>query len=261
MASVFTKSENQTPYIPPKRNRTLSAGSITSEVFLSEPGYSDCFNFDENCQSVVVVKGAPDILMNKCKWIVNEDATVRPFDINERTELNNLQIDWCKQGQRVLLICTKMVDQGGNIHANMRSTSSLESVIQATDDFCVLGMLGIIDKPREGIDKVIGICRRAGIRVFMVTGDFAVTAAAIASQIGIFTNETYDTFETMQRNQIPAAEIQLDKKGNKKKSEPVSIMIQPKSLLLSGADLLNVRYFFLIKIIIKILSFLFTVAW
>jgi len=194
--------------------------------------------------------------MDKCKWIVNEDGSMRPFDANERAELNNLQIEWCKEGQRVLLICTKLVGDNSNIDASMGSTSTLETAIQATDDFCVLGMLGIIDKPREGIDEVIGICRRAGIRVFMVTGDFAVTAAAIASQIGIFTNKSYDTLDTLQRNHIPE-ELQLDKKGRKtKKEQAVSILVQPRSLLLKpprrvGIDhlfdrkLLSFGYFFL----------------
>ena len=108
--------------------------------------------------------------MDKCKWIVNEDGTSRPFDAECRAELNNMQIDWCKEGQRVLLICKKLVPE--SIIRNLSSSTALESHIQATDDLVVLGMLGIIDKPREGIELVIGICRKAGIRVFMVTGDF-----------------------------------------------------------------------------------------
>jgi sodium/potassium-transporting ATPase subunit alpha len=86
---------------------------------------------------------------------------------------------------------------------------------------------------------VIATVRRAGIRVFMVTGDFAITAAAIAGQIGIFTNHHYDTFDTLQRNHIPVAkELDEKKKSGLKK---VAILVQPRSLLLSGADLLKVQ--------------------
>ena len=153
--------------------------------------------------------------MDKCKWIVNEDATMRTFNTTERAELNKPRIEWCKEGQRVLLICTKLVGEGSDLHVNMGATSALESAIQTKDDFYVLGMLGFIEKPREGIDKVIGICRRAGIHVFMVTGDFAVTAAAIASQIGIFTNTDYDTLDTLQRTCIPVEVLsEMDKEGN-----------------------------------------------
>jgi sodium/potassium-transporting ATPase subunit alpha len=87
---------------------------------------------------------------------------------------------------------------------------------------------------------VIATVRRAGIRVFMVTGDFAITAAAIAGQIGIFTNHHYDTFDTLQRNHIPAAAKELDEKKKKKSGlSKVAILVQPRSLLLSGADLLK----------------------
>ena len=106
--------------------------------------------------------------MDKCKWIVNDDGSAREFDSFERAELNKIQIDWCKEGQRVLLICAKLVDEKCII--NMNTSTALETQIHATDDMCILGMVGIIDKPRDGIENVIGICRRAGIRVLMVTG-------------------------------------------------------------------------------------------
>jgi sodium/potassium-transporting ATPase subunit alpha len=62
-------------------------------------------------------------------------------------------------------------------------------------------MVGIIDKPRDGIETVIRTCRQAGVRVFMVTGDFYVTAAAIASQIGIFSSsDKYDTIEAIREH-------------------------------------------------------------
>ena len=68
-----------------------------------------------------------------------------------------------------------------------------------------------------------------------------MTAAALASQIGIFTSKSYDTFETLQRNRIPV-ELQLDNKGRKtKKEEAVPILVHPRPLLLTGADLLLVH--------------------
>ncbi|CAF1024337.1 unnamed protein product, partial [Brachionus calyciflorus] len=69
--------------------------------------------------------------------------------------------------------------------------------------------------PRVGIDDVITKCKQAGIRVLMVTGDYALTAAAIATQIGILTTPNYDTRENLQQSN-----------GNKK-----------KGLVLTGSDL------------------------
>ena len=90
-------------------------------------------------------------------------------------------------------------------------------------------MVGIIDKPRDGIDKIIAQCREAGIRVFMVTGDFSVTAAAIASQIGIFTSDKYDTIDTLRL-----------KYEQVKSTNPKELMMNEptlNSLLLTGNDI------------------------
>ena len=90
-------------------------------------------------------------------------------------------------------------------------------------------MVGIIDKPRDGIDKIIAQCREAGIRVFMVTGDFSITAAAIARQIGIFTSDKYDTIDTMREK------YQKVKSNNLKEM----MMFEPSltSLMLTGKDM------------------------
>ena len=94
--------------------------------------------------------------------------------------LIQIQNEWCTLGQRVLLLCKK---QYSNEEANeicMKNTSEMEKYINSVDDFCLIGMVGIIDPPRSGIADVITKCKGAGIKVLMVTGDYALTAAAIA---------------------------------------------------------------------------------
>ena len=162
------------------------------------------------------MKGAPDILINNCKWIMGDDGEQAPLDAHSLERLRDIQNEWCLQGQRVLLICKKTekvstllaytaaaVASGGGGGGGSSSSSSnnLESYLKEIKDLCVVGMVGIIDKPRDGIDQVIRTCRQAGIRVFMVTGDFHVTAAAIASQIGIFSSSNkYDTIDTIRQH-------------------------------------------------------------
>jgi sodium/potassium-transporting ATPase subunit alpha len=62
----------------------------------------------------------------------------------------------------------------------------------------IKGLVGMIDLPREGISDVITKCKRAGIRVMMVTGDYALTAAAIAEKIGIISSCDCDSFEKIK---------------------------------------------------------------
>lgn len=144
--------------------------------------------------------------------------------MNSLVELQNA---WCILGQRVLIICKKkckldevLAMQSSSTEENLSNTAKLENYIHSSNDFCIVGLIGIIDPPREGIADVITKCRHAGIRVFMVTGDYALTAAAIALQIGIFTQHTYDTVETMRIK-------------HKEKKETYD----KSSLLLTGSDL------------------------
>ena len=101
-----------------------------------------------------------------------------------------------------MLICKK-TEKISNLTANSDSTTNFEDYVQQLKDLCVLGMVGIIvgNKPRDGIDEVIKTCRNAGVRIFMVTGDFSVTAAAIATQIGIFSSSRkYHTIEDIKNH-------------------------------------------------------------
>jgi sodium/potassium-transporting ATPase subunit alpha len=164
-------------------------------------------------------------------------------------------------GQRVLLICKKIDKYSNLTQAKGTSPSDFESYLKEIKDLCVLGMVGIIDKPREGIENVIRSCRQAGVRIFMVTGDFYVTAAAIASQIGIFSSSNeYDTIDKLmeiksstkvedeEENDILLDENEEDKPFYKKilsffpcfrKKFVVPFTPNPnyRSLLLTGSDL------------------------
>ena len=178
-----------------KRSNTAVAGAVASEC---------CFDLKEN-ECVVAIKGAPDILIQKCKWVLGEDGRPRELNTVEHTKLRDIQTDWSKQGQRVLILCEKKMDVK-QASAFSESTAKLEAYLNAIDDYCIVGMVGIIDKPRDNIAQVIRTCRTAGIRVFMVTGDFSITAAAIATQIGIFSSDQYDTLTDMRDKAKAAAD-------------------------------------------------------
>ena len=127
--------------------------------------------------SLILLKGAPDILIHKCSTM--SDSTGNEVELTKKgvDELVQIQNEWCLRGERVLMLCMKKVNDFQLEDSDMANAH----------DFCLLGLVSLIDPPREGIADAIGKFRQAGIRVLMLTGDYALTATAIASQIGIFT--------------------------------------------------------------------------
>ncbi len=182
-------------------------------------------------------KGAPDILIKNCRTIINNDGSESELNEEKMDSLKRLQEDWCKLGQRVLVICKKK-EKINNV--KFEKTSDLEEYLKSLNNLCIVGMVGIIDKPREGIDEVIKTCRGAGVRVFMVTGDFSITAAAIAAQIGIFSSTDYDVAAVMKEKSA-LAKKNVEPTEKKKKVKDTGPIFKPnpefKSLLLTGPDL------------------------
>lgn len=60
--------------------------------------------------------------------------------------------------------------------------------VRVRQELCLLGMIGSLDPPRQGVREAIERCRDAGIRVIMITGDQRPTAVAIANEIGLLTS-------------------------------------------------------------------------
>ena len=178
---------------------------------------------DGSNSDLILVKGAPDLLLKKAKFIVEKNGMSREITNEDVNKIVDIQNEWCVQGQRVILVCKKMCDYS-TLALSYRTTGELESYIGDSDDLCLVGIVGILDPPREGLAGIIAKIRAAGIRVCMITGDHALTATAMAIQTGIFSSAKFHTIETMI-----ASESQRTKDGK----------IDRKSLLLTGSDLNN----------------------
>jgi magnesium-transporting ATPase (P-type) len=110
------------------------------------------------------VKGAPDALLGRCASVAGAEEALEAM---------------ASRGLRVLAVGT-------------RSAAGLSADAQADDaetGLELLGLLGLEDPPRAHAADVIAACRRAGIRVAMITGDHPATARAIAAEVGLLTAE------------------------------------------------------------------------
>lgn len=144
-----------------------------------------------------IVKGAPDVLFPACTryWSMQSNS-VHAMTPATKQQLSDIQDRLSRKAERVLLLCEKNMKL---LNAPKTNAFNEEVEGQAIDDLTVIGVLGIIDPPRPEVPAMVAKCRSAGIRYFMVTGDYALTAAAIAKNIGIITGDREpDTFQSLQ---------------------------------------------------------------
>ncbi|SDT09994.1 cation-transporting P-type ATPase [Jiangella sp. DSM 45060] len=126
-----------------------------------------------------LVKGAPDVLLARSSRYLAADGTSRPLaegaDGTAKVLAENDRL--AGEGMRVLAVARRDLER-----IDFDETSDLLGVVA---DLEFLALVGIVDPPRKEARDAIAECRRAGIRVRMITGDHATTAAAIAGQLGI----------------------------------------------------------------------------
>jgi Ca2+-transporting ATPase len=120
---------------------------------------------------VAFMKGAPEVVLEDCSRIF-ENGKITKLGKAKRREIISANKRFAGSALRVLAFAFKDVKKGA-------SKASIEK------NMVFLGLQAMIDPSREGVGESISICRDAGIRVVMVTGDNLETAKAIASQIGV----------------------------------------------------------------------------
>jgi P-type Ca2+ transporter type 2C len=122
------------------------------------------------------VKGAPDVLLARSSRYLDADGSSAPMgDASEQVLAENDRL--AGEGLRVLAVARRDFDP-----ASFDPTIDLLALVT---DLELLALVGIVDPPRKEAKDAIALCKEAGIRVRMITGDHATTAAAIAGQLGI----------------------------------------------------------------------------
>ncbi|GAA95544.1 uncharacterized protein L969DRAFT_92675 [Mixia osmundae IAM 14324] len=180
--------------------------------------------------AVLLVKGAPDILLRRCTSYLQEDGSLAPLDEDAESHIVTLQESFAARGQRVLLMAKKTI-QAGTIDASCFASKALlgETVLALNVELEVVGLIGLVDPPKHDTAATVSTCQRAGIRFAMVTGDFASTAKAIAQGVGILSGNA-DVIHTVAN--LPR---DIDEKDIKPFSPDSDITT---AIVLSGSDLM-----------------------
>lgn len=117
---------------------------------------------------LVTIKGAPDILIARCSKYVSIDGDTRPFSDAIRATIEEIKNTWSSQGKRVILLARKTITKEQVV--SLPNSSQFEDEVQrhARDGLTFVGIVGIVDPPRDEIPYVVSTLRGAGIRIFMV---------------------------------------------------------------------------------------------
>jgi len=146
-----------------------------------------------NC--TLTIKGAPDILLPRCDTLLNDKGEAVPLTPAQLSRIERIKDDWSRQGKRVILLAEKPTV------VPFSKNAEKEVLISAREGLTFVGIVGIVDPPRDEIPDVVRILRNASIRIFMVTGDFKLTAQAIAEECGIISpGVLVDDVSALSRN-------------------------------------------------------------
>ncbi|MFL5707471.1 MAG: cation-translocating P-type ATPase, partial [Chloroflexota bacterium] len=122
------------------------------------------------------VKGAPDVLLARSTTIRDVDGSTVPAEQGrDRVLTENDRL--AGEGLRVLAVASRDIDP--------KKFDPSSTLLEQVEGLTLLALVAIVDPPRKEAKDAIALCKDAGIRVRMITGDHATTAAAIAGQLGI----------------------------------------------------------------------------
>lgn len=136
-----------------------------------------------------VTKGAPDVLLERCTKILSNGAE-RALTDEDRAAIEKANKEMADHALRVLAVAHK--------HLDKVPENAVQEALE--NEMVFIGLVGMIDPPREEAREAVKICRQAGIRPIMITGDHRDTAAAIARELGI----AQDSSEVIAGSQLNA---------------------------------------------------------
>lgn len=125
-----------------------------------------------NNKKIVLVKGSLESVLKNCNSYIVDDVTL---------ELNDNVINEIKEKEKYLS------DKALRVIAFAYKINDNDNISE--DNLSFVGLVGMIDPPRENVDYAIAMCKKAHIKPIMITGDNLNTAKAIAKEIGIISND------------------------------------------------------------------------
>jgi magnesium-transporting ATPase (P-type) len=151
-----------------------------SMAVVKDPGVSP----DSSKSHVAMLKGAPEVILSRCSTYLH-NGKEKDIDEDFQHDFQQAYEQFAYQGERVLGFAYKTFKGEKDATIYQKDDSSLPK-----ENLVFLGLVSLVDPPRDGVAEAVEKCRSADIRVTMVTGDHPLTAEAIARKVGIITQAT-----------------------------------------------------------------------
>ncbi len=139
-------------------------------------------------------KGAVEILLEKSQNILTSEG-LKPINHKEIQRVTNKM---ASEGLRVLCLCMRKWQ-------TIPEDLSPENVER---ELIIIGLVGMMDPPREEVREAVSMCKTAGIKPVMITGDHPITARAIAKRIGIIEDDTKTIITGRELEKLPTEEFE-----------------------------------------------------
>ncbi|MBC5635903.1 MULTISPECIES: calcium-translocating P-type ATPase, SERCA-type [Ornithinibacillus] len=150
---------------------------------------------DDNGQRFLITKGAPDVLLPRCNYVLDKDNR-RILKQQDKDKIERAIDGMANKALRTIAISIRPLSKEMSLE-----TAFLEK------DLTFIGLYGMIDPPRKEVKAAIEECRQAGIKTVMITGDHVKTARAIAKELKLLPEDGM-VLEGSQLNQMSTEELE-----------------------------------------------------
>jgi len=141
--------------------------------FSSERKRMTTIHSDPNGEIYAYIKGAPEVILERCSRIYDDGRETRLTD-HKRKSILKINEEFASSALRVLAFAYRKLPKSDGQY-----TEKIEN------NLVFVGLIGMIDPPREEAIEANRLCKKAGIKTVMITGDHKLTAIAVAKEIGI----------------------------------------------------------------------------
>jgi Ca2+-transporting ATPase len=142
------------------------------------------------------MKGAPELVVERCAYLLNADG-VRPMTDEDRASILSSSDEMAERALRVLAFAWRPLED-----------AFLERDL-VEKELIFVGLVGIMDPPRKEAMEAINICKQAGIRPVMITGDHRITAKAIGQELGIGQGEVIEGSELDRMTDVEIEKVSI----------------------------------------------------